>query len=130
MNLRQYALIGLVPSILGCAGPVNLLRENKIPYTITCDYPDPDVLTISSAYNIDLSVRHICLESESGERFTLKFREGSLRGKARGLVDDISDKVEGQKVLLSLRDILDAQNNLDDGCTVATISRRKNVERH
>lgn len=119
MDLRTYVLIGFTSGAMGCAGPVNLLREDKVPYIITCDYPESNELPMPSAYNIDPTVRHICLESATGEKFTLKFREGGLSGKARELVNDISDKVEGEEVMLSREDLLDAQRNLDDGCTVS-----------
>lgn len=130
MNFKQYTLIGLIPSFLSCAGPVNLLRDNKIPYTVTCNYPEQSEMPLNIAYGIDLTVRQICLENGSGETVRLTFRQGRVSGNARKLTEELSDKLEGEKVLLSPGDILDAKDNIADGCIVAIAGRRKNVENY
>jgi len=124
MDLRKYLLIGLASGAVGCAGPLNLIRDNKMLYKVSCNYPEPNDMPLTNSYDLDLIVRHICLESESGEKFTLTFRERNLNGKAKDLINDLSDKVEGEEVMISPEDILDAQNKLDDGCTVAGVKLR------
>ena len=130
MNKIKYTLVGLVPSVLGCAGPLSLTRDDRILYTVTCNYQEENDLHLTKAYNLDLSVRHVCLENKMGESFKLTFRKDRVSGKIRKLTNELSDLAEGQEILISTKDILDAQNDLGDGCVVATTGFSRNVKTH
>lgn len=117
MNLKQYTLIGLIPSFLGCAS-VFYDRNSRANYKVICNSDAHLELPGISTYGVSFSSRQVCLESVDGEKITLTFHS-RLRGKAKQLEKELSDVAVGDEIKISSKLVKDVQDDIFDGCTVA-----------